>query len=90
MNIAKANHHHTLAGFHLGKGDVKKAAHHLGHALFALRANTGVSRGTPDVPKAPDEGEPNDNAAEEASEYPTTTTTGPMSLKARLSKMRGC
>lgn len=75
MNFGKANHHHTLAGMHLSKGNAKQAAHHLGHALSALRTSAKA-----------DEPEAIDTPAEEAAEAAPAT---PMSLKMRLSKMRG-
>lgn len=36
-NHSKAKHHHGKAGECLSKGDHKGAAHHMGHALSALR-----------------------------------------------------
>lgn len=38
-DLHKAKQHHQHAGHALAKGDVKKAAHHFGHALNALRSN---------------------------------------------------
>lgn len=45
-DLSKAKQHHAHAGAALAKGDAKKAAHHFGHALAALRANTGTSSPT--------------------------------------------
>jgi hypothetical protein len=34
---SKAKHHHAKAGDAFKRGDMKQAAHHMGHALAALR-----------------------------------------------------
>lgn len=38
-NHSKAKHHHSKAGACLDSGDMKGAAHHMGHALAALRSS---------------------------------------------------
>lgn len=54
-NSKKASHHHGKAGQCLSSGDHKGAAHHMGHALAALRQSARDEDGD-EMP--PDEPEP--------------------------------
>jgi hypothetical protein len=54
-NHKKAQHHHGKAGEAFQRGDAKMAAHHMGHALAALRSTSAES-------------EPDDSDAMEATE----------------------
>jgi poly(3-hydroxybutyrate) depolymerase len=46
-NLSIAKQHHKLAGLALVAGNSKKAAHHLGHAMNALRTNAPAGSSTP-------------------------------------------
>ena len=75
-NSKKASHHHGKAGECLSKGDHKGAAHHMGHALAALR-----STAPHDEPDMDDMGGPSDMDADDA--MPAKS-----GLRARLSRFK--
>ena len=53
-NHPKALHHHGKAGKALKAGDSKLAAHHLGHAMSALRSNATADEATKEFAPTPD------------------------------------
>lgn len=82
-NITIALFHHGKAGHALKKHDLKLAAHHMGHALAALRTVTPAGTpGTVPVPKAPATKPPAVAGLEVAPSKPAS------SLRTRLTGMK--
>lgn len=78
-NHKKAMLHHGKAATALAAGNYKEAAHHMGHALSALRQNAPASQSA-------DEAEP---SAATATETPGRASMGQqVGLRARLSKFK--